>query len=196
LVGHPSHLRFRTGWERVKRRRRLRANRLTSLLEWHVSSCYLLLSSGVLTLGMLVMALVVVSFSTARIHMNSADNGPDISPDVPTTSTCPRPGYWNRGSCSGGYTFVVLIKLWSVYNRGRIYPLKGLVSYLGNVGALRVIRPSNIEPLTRLPDVSIYEFIVRPAYQLLLLRQCCLPLSGVWSWSSAFVTFKCYGTSE
>src|SRR5258708_39412447 len=127
---------------------------------------------------MLVMALVVVSFSTARFHTIPLTMDLDISPDVSTTSTCPRPGYWHRGSCSGGYTFVVLIGLWSVYNRGRIYPLKGLVSYLGNVGALGVIRLSNVEPLARLPRL-LNLWIHCEACLLVLLRQCCLSLSGI-----------------
>ena len=127
LVGHPLHLRFRTGWEKVKKPRKLQASRLTFPLECPVGSCYLLLFNGVLTLEMTVMALVIVCFSTACLQTTPLTMDSDISPDVPTTSTRPRPRHWHGGSGSGGYTFVVLIRFMVLCVIGEDNQLKGLV---------------------------------------------------------------------
>lgn len=154
------YLRSRIGWESLKKRRRLPVNLHTSLLEWLVSGCPLFtIPEEMLTFGTLVMALVVVSLSTAQFHHFPLTIQPDLSPDVPTSSTSPRTRYWHRSSCSSSYSFVVLIRLWSVYDKGRRYPLEGMVGYVEPMEALGVIRLSNIESvacLRRLFDLCIY----------------------------------------
>jgi hypothetical protein len=85
------------------------------------------------------MALVVVSIYPTWYHGLQLMMEPDVSSDVLTSSTCSGPRQWNQTSCAGCYAIVVLIGIWSVYNKGRKYPLEGLMGFEEMLGALGVM---------------------------------------------------------